>query len=109
MPSNKSSEIKPVTVHIMGSEYHVSSPEDQIDKLEKAAKELDRRMREVKSSGNIVGIERIAVMVALNLSYEVLEKQSSEDKSAVEIERKIKQLQQKIDSALVSSVQMELT
>jgi cell division protein ZapA len=109
MSSTKSSEIKPVTVHIMGNEYHVSSPEDQIEKLEKAAKELDRRMREVKSTGNIVGIERIAVMVALNLSYEVLENQSTEKKSSVEVEQKIKQLQQKIDSALVSSVQMELT
>lgn len=109
MSSNKSSEIKPVTVHIMGNEYHVSSPEAQIEKLEKAAKELDRRMREVKSTGNIVGIERIAVMVALNLSYEVLENQSTEDKSTFDLERKIKQLKQKIDSTLASSIQMELT
>ena len=109
MSSNQSSVIKPVTVHIMGNEYHVSSPEDQIEKLESAARELDKRMREIKSGGNIIGIERIAVTAALNMAYEIQLGESSSNQNSEEIERRINQLQQDINSTLASSAQMELT
>jgi len=107
--SNPSSEIKPVSVHIMGSEYNVSSPEDQVSKLESAARELDRRMREIKASGNVLGIERIAVMAALNMAYELQEGESSDSVNTEEVDNRIKQLQQTIDSKLASDAQMELT
>ncbi|TQV71016.1 cell division protein ZapA [Aliikangiella marina] len=103
------SEVKPITVHIMGNEYHVSSPEDQTEQLETAARELDRRMREIKSGGRIVGIERIAVMAALNLSYELLQSSQVDSESAEKIESKINQLVQDIDSVLASDAQLELT
>lgn len=103
------SEVKPITVHIMGNEYHVSSPEDQIEQLETAARDLDRRMREIKSGGRIVGIERIAVMAALNLAYELLQSNHVDSESAEKIENKINQLVQDIDSVLASDAQLELT
>jgi cell division protein ZapA len=109
MSSDQSIEIKPVTVHIMGNEYHVSSPEDQIEKLESAAKDLDKRMREIKASGNVVGIERIAVMAALNMAYEIQQGESTSSESSEEVESRIKKLQQDINSTLASSAQMELT
>jgi len=109
MSSDESVEIKPVTVHIMGNEYHVSSPENQIEKLELAAKDLDKRMREIKSSGNVMGIERIAVMAALNMAYEIQQGESTDSKTEEEVERRINKLQQDINSTLASSAQMELT
>ncbi len=96
------SQIKPVTVSIMGSEYHVSSPEDQIEKLEAAARNLDKRMREIKSGGRIVGVERIAVMAALNLCYEMLSNDSGDSRHINKINTKIKSLYNEIDSALAS-------
>ncbi len=103
------SEVKPVTVHIMGNEYHVSSPEDQIEQLEMAARELDKRMREIKATGNIVGIERIAVMAALNMSYELLQGNSSDTETSKDITERINKLQNEVDSVLASNAQMELT
>lgn len=103
------SEIKPVTVYILGNEYHVSSPEDQIDKLERAAKELDNRMREIKSGGRIVGMDRIAVMAALNLAFELLHGEPGSTEIEEKISSRIKKLQDDIDSALASSAQLELT
>ncbi|TQV89188.1 cell division protein ZapA [Aliikangiella coralliicola] len=102
-------EIKPVTVHIMGNEYHVSSPDEQVSKLEDAAKDLDRRMREIKAGGRIVGVERIAVMAALNMAYELREGESGDFESAKNVSKRIKKLQQDIDSVLASDAQMELT
>jgi cell division protein ZapA len=103
------SDIKPVTVHIMGNEYHVSSPEDQVAQLEKAAKDLDRRMREIKAGGRIVGVERIAVMAALNLAYELLQSGQTDAVTSEKIETKINKLCKDIDSVLASSAQLELT
>ena len=101
--------MKPVTVYILGNEYHVSSPADQVEKLEKAAKELDSRMREIKSGGRIVGMDRIAVMAALNLAFELLHGEPGSSEFNEKINNRIKKLQEDIDSALASSAQMELT
>lgn len=107
MSPEKTSEIKPVCIYIMGNEYHVSSPEEQIPQLEAAAKELDRRMREIKASGKIIGIERIAVMAALNMTYEM--QQDDERQLPEKVFNKINKLNQDIDSVLASNAQMELT
>jgi len=102
------SEIVPVTVHILGNEYHVSSPANEVEKLEQAAQALDKRMREIKSGGRIMGLERIAVMAALNLSYELMHGQAMSNEEAEAIEQRIKKMADKIDSVLASTAQMEL-
>lgn len=64
--------IETLSVHILGKDYQVACPEEDQDALLRAASELDRRMRAIRQSGNVIGVERIAVMAALNLSNEVL-------------------------------------
>lgn len=96
-------QFTPITVSIMGSEYHVSSPEAQVEKLQAAANDLDKRMREIKSGGRIVGVERIAVMAALNLCYEILSGDSTELKQLKNINNRINKLNEEVNSALASS------
>ncbi len=101
-------ESKPVSIHIMGNEYHVASPADEVEKLEQAAKALDKRMREIKEGGRIMGLERVAVMAALNLSYELMHGERTSAEESNEINQRIKKLQEKVDSALASTAQSEL-
>lgn len=61
-----------VTVQILGKEYKLSCPPDEREGLLQAAKLLDERMKGLKSGG-MIGMERIAVMAALNLGYELLQ------------------------------------
>ncbi len=61
-----------VTVQILGKEYKLSCPPDEKDGLLRAAKLLDERMKTLKNGG-MIGLERIAVMAALNLGYELLQ------------------------------------
>lgn len=103
------SEIKPVTVHIMGNEYHVSSPAEEVEKLEQAARNLDHRMREIKSGGRIVGVERIAVMAALNMAHELIEFDGKDSQVSEKVANRINKLKEDIDSVLASNAQMELT
>ena len=101
-------ESKPVSIHIMGNEYHVASPADEVEKLEQAAKALDTRMKEIKAGGRIMGLERVAVMAALNLSYELMHGERTSAEETNEINQRIKKLQEKVDGALASAAQSEL-
>ena len=67
------SDANTLEVKILEKDYLVSCPKDKRDSLESAANHLDEKMREIRASGKIHGIERIAVMAALNITYELLE------------------------------------
>ncbi len=64
---------EPVRITIMGKEYHVACPPEERADLFASASLIDERMRELRDGGRVVGAERIAVMVALNLAHEKLE------------------------------------
>lgn len=70
-----------VTVQILGKEYKLSCPPDERDGLMQAARLLDERMKDIKSGG-VIGLERVAVMAALYLSYELLQSRSTAKKDA---------------------------
>jgi len=101
-------ENKPVSIRIMGNEYHVASPEDEVAKLEEAARALDKRMRDIKDGGRVMGLEKVAVMAALNLSYELMHGEHTSAEESREIDQRIQALQEKVDNALASTAQSEL-
>ncbi len=67
------SDTNTLKVKILEKDYLVSCPDDKKDALTAAALHLDKKMREIRSSGKILGTERIAVMAALNITYELQE------------------------------------
>ncbi len=60
-----------LAVKILGKEYTVGCPEGQEHALLNAAKRIDNEMRKIRESGKVLGTDRIAVMVALNLAHEL--------------------------------------
>ena len=59
-------------MRILEKEYFVAcAPEERTELLD-SAELLNGRMKEIRDSGKIVGLDRIAVMAALNLAHEVL-------------------------------------
>lgn len=65
------SEPSSVLVHLLDKEFRVACPAEEKENLIRAARHLDEKMREVRSS-NVLGLERIAVMAALNLAHDLL-------------------------------------
>lgn len=59
-------------VAIMGREFRVSCPEEEREGLLAAVSYLDRKMREIRDTGKVIGLERIAIMAALNITYDYL-------------------------------------
>lgn len=103
------SEIKTAVVHILDREYRVSCPDDERDALLASARYLDEQMRTIRETGKIIGLERIAVMAALNITHEMLQKPAVKGakKSAIDEER-IGSLIDKIDRTLHQHLELDL-
>lgn len=65
-------------VTIMGREFRVACPEEERESLLKAVTYLDAKMREIRDSGKIIGLERIAIMAALNIAHDLISAHPSE-------------------------------
>jgi cell division protein ZapA len=98
-----------VTVKILDKDYQLGCPPEQEKGLIDAARHLDKQMRKVRDSGKVVGLERIAVMVALNNTYDLLNQTPVEvgTTAAAGVEQ-IKKLSERIDDTLQRFRQMEI-
>ena len=67
-------ETDTAVVNILDREHRVSCPEKERDALLASARYLDQQMRGIRNSGKVIGLERIAVMAALNITHEMLQK-----------------------------------
>jgi cell division protein ZapA len=103
-----SSQTQPVTVTILGKEYRIACEPGTEGELATAARFLDERMREVRGGGKVIGTDRIAVMVALNLAHELLNEKSDQDSAAGSANKRIRALRERIEIALNDSTQLEL-
>ena len=101
------SKANTVTVRILDKEYQVACPEDQEDDLTTSAKYLDKQMRKIRDTGKVIGAERIAVMAALNISYELLQASQGSESGKPGGEA-VKRLHKKLDEALYDLKQMEI-
>ncbi|MES2012950.1 MAG: cell division protein ZapA [Pseudomonadota bacterium] len=90
------SEIKGVDVNIMGRDFTVSCTDEERPGLINAVNFLDKKMRDIRDSGKIIGVERIAIMAALNLSHELLNSKSG-NVDVGDFKRRIIKMQDDID------------
>jgi cell division protein ZapA len=102
------SEPKPVIIHILGKEYRVACPPEERDSLVSSASYLDGKMREIRDRGRTTGSDNIAVMAALNITHELMQKQGHVDKIDNTLAARVKNLQSKIEAALTSARQIEI-
>ena len=95
-----SEEANRVTVRLLDKEYQVACPEDEKAALLESADFLNRKMREIRDSGKQVGMDRIAVMAALNLSHEMLQDRGTTAQSDETLLGRIRLLNDKLAGAL---------
>ncbi|HXW60196.1 MAG TPA: cell division protein ZapA [Myxococcota bacterium] len=101
-------EIIHTTVNILGKTYPVRCRESEVAALHKAASYLHDEMLRVQSSGKVINLERIAIITALNLAYQLLEQDQQRSQLISNINQKINQLEDKMDTATVASRQLEM-
>ena len=99
-------------INLLGRDYKVACKEHERAELMDAVAYLDAQMREIRGGGKIAGVDRIAVMAALNITNELLRERKepppappvSSDASALPdgaaVQRRIQSMQAAIDQAL---------
>ena len=65
--------MKQVEVSILGQAYTLGCPEGGERLLAKAVASVDREMTSIRDAGKVKARERIAVLAALNLAYQIAE------------------------------------
>jgi cell division protein ZapA len=87
-------------VSIMGREFRVSCSEDEQRELLKATEYLNNKMREIRDTGKVIGVERIAIMAALNITHEFLATRVEGGFDVGEFKRRIFGMQAAIDQVI---------
>ena len=91
---------KTMNVSIMGREFRVTCPDDEREELLQSVSYLDKKMREIRDSGKVVGSERIAIMAALNITHELLTTKIRGGFDMGEFKRRIDRMQAALDAAM---------
>ena len=97
-----------VSIDILDKSYQVACEPEQEQELQQAARDLDDQMRAIRSTGKVIGLERVAIMAALNLTHQVLLLQSGVQLDDSQ-EDQIKGMTSRIDEALFQLRQFEIS
>ena len=97
-----------VTIRILEKEYNVACPAEEKAALVASAELLNAKMREIRDSGKVVGLDRVAVMAALNLANELLKAQGQDEELKNIVALRIRAMREQLDTALGPAKQLSL-
>ncbi len=97
-----------VSVRILEKEYQVACPADERTDLLDSAEVLNERMREIRDSGKVVGLDRIAVMAALNMANELLQSRNRDEELEGNLGNRLRLLSDRLETVLGTSQQLDL-
>lgn len=101
-------EVTRVTVRLLEKEYVIACPVSERAALLESAELLNAKMREVRDSGKTIGLDRIAVIAALNLTHELLGLKGVERRVDEEYTARVRALRERVDGTLANGQQLEL-
>lgn len=97
-----------VTVRILDKEYFVSCPQDERADLLDSAEYLNKKMREIRDTGKVVGADRIAVIAALNMANELLRLRKQDHELQGAVTGRVKNMRERVETALQRTRQLDL-
>ena len=100
--------ISRVSVRLLDREYQVACPADERSDLLDSAEYLDAKMREIRDSGKVVGLDRVAVISALNIANELIKLRRNGGSLDVDLGSRLKGLRERVELALEKGQQLEL-
>lgn len=98
--------MKQVEVNIMGQSYLLSCPEGGEAALQRAVAAVDQEMCAIRDAGRIRARERIAVLAALNLAYQLAQAPRAAASAPSDGSADFSDLVQRLDRALAADGQL---
>ncbi len=97
-----------VSVRILEKEYQVACPMEERTDLLDAAEYLNNKMKEIRDSASVMGLDRVAVMAALNIANELLKDRRKESSSEVGLLDRVRNLRERVETAISRGKQLEI-
>jgi cell division protein ZapA len=97
-----------IKITILEKEYIVACPEGEEAALNASARHLSEKMKEIRATGKVVGMDRIAVMAGLNIAHEAIELGTGGTDLAQSVGTRLQQLNSRIEDTLARYRQAEL-
>jgi cell division protein ZapA len=91
-----------VAVSILDREFLIGCSPEERPGLIAAASYLDGKMREVRAASRAQGIDRIAVLSALNIAHEFLQYKERSEAESRALAQHLQMLRAKLDGALAA-------
>ena len=95
-----SADSKGLQINVMGREFRVACPDNEQKGLLEAVDYLNKKMNEIRDNGKVIGLERIAIMAALNIAHELLSTKIGDGFDIAEVKRRINQMETALDQAM---------
>ena len=100
------SEAKSLQVTIMGREFRVACAEEEQAGLLEAVDYLNKKMLEIRDGGKVIGLERIAIMAALNIAHELLTTKVGGGFDMGEMKRRMNRIETLIDQEMTEQTKL---
>jgi cell division protein ZapA len=97
-----------VEANILGRTFRIGCTPEEEAQVREAVDYLDAKMREIRDSGKVVGLDRVAVMAALNLANELIRTQGQDEELKNIVGLRIRAMREQLDSALGPAKQLSL-
>ena len=97
-----------VSIRILDKEYQVACPASERTDLLDSAEILNQKMREVRDNSGVVGLDRIAVMAALNMANDLLHARARDKELDGDVSLRLKMISDRVESVLGSTQQLDL-
>ena len=97
-----------VSVRILEKEYQFSCAVEERAALLDSAEYLNTEMRKIRNSGKVIGLDRIAVMAALNMANELLKARTRDTSGDTDVVHRIRLLRERVEASLERGQQLEL-
>ncbi len=96
------------SIRILEKEDQVAGPAGEKADLMASADLLNQKMREIRDSGKVVGLDRVAVMAALNMANELLQRTDDDRELKDIVGLRVKAMRERLDTALGTGQQLNL-
>jgi cell division protein ZapA len=101
-----SADAKGLQINVMGREFRVACPDHEQKGLLDAVDYLNKKMNEIRDAGKIVGLERIAIMAALNIAHELLSTKVGGGFDIAEVKRRMAHMETVLDQAMADQKEL---
>ena len=101
-----SADPKGLQINVMGREFRVACPDNEQKGLLEAVDYLNKKMNEIRDAGKVVGLERIAIMAALNIAHELLSTKVGGGFDIAEIKRRMAHMETVLDQVMADQKEL---